>query len=494
VTAEELALSSALPMPLVDASLLALEGEGFVLRGSFTGRSVQGASATQPAGTRGFPTQATREGATEGGMPAERGGTSAFPPGTEWCERRLLARIHRATLHRLRREIEPVSLAEFQRFLLAWQRVAAGSRLTGIEGLAGVLEQLAGFEAPAAAWEADLLPARVERYEPAWLDMLCLSGRAAWARLTPPPEGRELRGGSPIRSTPIALGARAALAIWAQLAPDPGETAGGGESLSSPALAVREHLMARGASFLREIGPVTGLLTTQVEQALAELVAAGLVTCDSFSGLRALLAPQDERPAAWRRASLPASSLEMAGRWSSMSRGPSRGGDPAPGDVVEIVARSLLARYGIVFRKLIAREDHLPPWRELLRVYHRLEARGEIRGGRFVGGPSGEQFALPEAIARLRAIRREPQRGELISLCAADPLSLVGVLLPGRRLPALASNRLLLRDGEPIAILEGRQISFLVEIEGAARWEAEKALLRRPKMATAPISEHSAAH
>lgn len=448
VTASSIVTSSALPAPLVDGALLALEAEGFVLRGSFTG--------------------------------AERGRI-------EWCERRLLARIHRRTLHRLRQEIEPVSLAVFQRFLLAWQRVSAGSRMAGLEGLAGVLEQLAGFEAPVAAWEADLLPARVEKYDPSWLDVLCLSGRAGWARLTPPPGGRDLRGGAPIRSTPVALGARGALASWATLAPASGEASDDGESLSSPAIAVREHLARRGASFLREMGPDAGLLTTQVEQALGELVAAGLVTCDSFSGLRALLAPQDERPAAWRRASLPASSLEMAGRWSLLDRGPGPDGGVADhGDIVEFVARSLLARYGIVFRRLLAREDHLPPWRELLRVYHRLEARGEIRGGRFVGGPSGEQFALPEAVSRLRAIRREPLRGELISLCAADPLCLLGVVLPGRRLAALAVNRLLLRDGEPIAILEGRQISFLVAIEGAARWEAEKALLRRPESGTVP--------
>jgi ATP-dependent Lhr-like helicase len=249
---------------------------------------------------------------------------------------------------------------------------------------------------------------------------------------------------------------------------------------------VRDLLARRGASFLSEIAEGAGLLHAQVEEALASLVAAGLVTCDSFAGLRALLAPSEARRPAWRRSSLPSPRLDRAGRWSLVTRPPSQGTDaPLPEALLESIARSLLARYGVVMKKLLAREGRLPPWRDLLRTYHRLEARGEIRGGRFVAGLPGEQFALPEAVSRLRAIRREPLHGTLVSLTAADPLNLVGILLPGRRVAAIASHRVLLRDGQPLALLEARQITFLAELEAADLWSAEKALLRKPATALA---------
>src|SRR6185295_4576598 len=253
--------------------------------------------------------------------------------------------------------------------------------------------------------------------------------------------------------------------------------------LTSEARAVRDHLQRHGASFFMDLVDGAGLLRTQVEEALAELVAWGLVTSDSFSGLRALLTPLNRRPAlsvGTRRAPGAATyGMESAGRWSLLKRS----GTEESAERVEAIARTLLRRYGVVFRRLLERESLLPPWREMLQVYRRLEARGEIRGGRFVDGFSGEQYALSEAVTRLRALRKQPRKGNLVSVSAADPLNLVGIATPGDRLPALAGNRLLYRDGEPIAVLEGREPRFLVDLDTAARWQAQSALVRR---STAP--------
>jgi len=460
-TASALATSLALPVQRTDAALLALETEGFALRGRFT------------------PGLAAGE--------------------TEWCERRLLARIHRATVDRLRREIDPVPQADFLRFLFAWQRVAPESRGTGPESVAAAVAQLEGFEAPAAAWEGEILPARVADYDPSWLDTLCLSGRTVWGRVSPPspPAGEGRRPGArsgPIRSTPIALLGRASLRAWRELVPAPDA-----RELSANAAAVYELLLRRGASFFGEIADGAGLLHTQAEDALAELVAWGLATADSFTGLRALLVPSNRRPPVERvigrtggerrRGGAALFGMENAGRWSALQApgaaptAPLATGGTAPPAVsaatTEAVAWTLLHRYGVVFRRLLDREGLLPPWRDLLRVFRRLEARGEIRGGRFVNGFSGEQYALPEAVGRLRAVRREPRRGDLVSISAADPLNLVGIATPGERVPALAGNRVLYRDGIPIALYEARQVRFLVDLDAAARWQAEGALVRR---------------
>jgi ATP-dependent helicase Lhr and Lhr-like helicase len=351
----------------------------------------------------------------------------------QWRDRRLLARIHRYTLNRLRAEIEPVSAADFLRFLLHWQHVAAEDQVRGVEGLAGVVEQLEGFELPAAGWEHDVLPARVSDYGAEQIDRLCLSGRVAWGRLTPGSR-------APLRSSPIALMLREHAGRW-------GVAKDFSPELSSDAAAVKAALEKRGASFFHELVGASGLLPAYVERGLAELTGAGVATADSFAGLRALLAPAEKRKGL----------IEVAGRWSLLSS--------EKADDVEGIARALLKRYGLVFRSLLQREAQLPPWRDLVRVYRRLEARGEIRGGRFVAGFGGEQFAAPDAVGRLRAVRKMQKIDELVLLSAADPLNLVGILTPQARVPAIHRNRILLKDGQPIAALEGGQLRRLADSE-----------------------------
>jgi ATP-dependent Lhr-like helicase len=381
-----------------------------------------------------------------------RGGFSPEAATLEWCDRRLLARIHRYTLHRLRAEIEPVSAADFMRFLFAWQRVDLDQRATGLEGLATVITQLDGFELPAAAWESDVLAARVTEYDPMLLDTLCMMGRVAWGRTSGRAGGQvdgpgtraAGGGGGPIRSTPIALFLREHADQWLA-----GRN-GGDYQLSSYATAVKDVLQQRGASFFHELTALTGLLPTQVEQGLGELAGSGLVTSDSFAGLRTLITPSSKRKplsGAKRRHRTAPVGIETAGRWSLLG-GTRERGNP------ELYARTLLRRYGIVFKRLLARETGAPPWRELLMVYRRLEARGEIRGGRFVSGMSGEQFALPEAVGQLRAIRRLGGGDTLVAVGGADPLNLTGIITPGERITGVTRNRILYRDGVPVLALE----------------------------------------
>jgi ATP-dependent helicase Lhr and Lhr-like helicase len=376
------------------AELLALEAQGRVLRGRFTPRPVTSDHAA-----------------------------------LEWCDRRLLARIHRYTLNRLRSEIQPVTAAEFLRFLAHWQHLAGEDQVKGVEGLARVIAELEGFELAAAAWEGDVLPARVADYGVEHIDRLCMSGRVAWGRLTPGSR-------APLRSSPIALMLRERVSVWK--APADAEN-----GFSSEAKAVREALEKRGASFFHELVKATGLLPSYIERALAELAGAGVVTADSFAGLRALLAPPDKRRGL----------IETAGRWAILHS--------ERNDDVETVARTLLRRYGVVFRVLLERESHLPPWRDLVRVLRRLEARGEMRGGRFVAGFGGEQFAVPDAVGRLRAVRKRERLDELVVVSAADPLNLVGILTPHRRVAAIQRNRILLCDGVPVAALEGGEVRRL---------------------------------
>jgi len=399
-----------------------------------------------------------------------------FSPGqndVEWCERRLLARIHRHTIERLRAEIEPVSAAHFIRFLLRWHGVTADPKPEGPQALHAVIDQLEGFEAAAGSWEADLLPVRLDHYSPEWIDALCLSGKITWARLTPPktPAGKD-RAAAPVRATPIALLTRHAQNLWRKLAEPAADT----RRLSPRAQSVRDFLNDHGASFFDDIVHGTGLLKAQTEEALAELVASGLVNADSFTGLRALLVPA-EKLRRLRRRRATGFGIEEAGRWT-LIRSPSRETDPVE---IETVARALLKRYGVVCKRLLEREpDFLPSWYDLLRVYRRLEARGEIRGGRFVAGLTGEQYALPEAVASLRALRREKPDGRLVSLSAADPLNLVGIVTPGTRVPSLVSNRILYRDGVPIAVQVGGEAKFFETLPAGEEWEARNALLRSP--------------
>jgi ATP-dependent Lhr-like helicase len=440
VTARAIAAAAGVPPPGIQAALAALEREGFALRGRFTP-----------------------------GIDEE-----------EWCERRLLARIHRYTVKRLRAEIEPVSARDFTRFLFEWQRVLPDARMQGSDALAAVLSQLEGFEAPASAWETDILPSRIAEYEPEWLDEHCRAGRFVWTRLaarTPEPE----RGAAPVRSTPITLIARRDLKSWSALAesPDPAQ-------LTSRARVVMEFIQAHGASFFDEIADSAGMLPSEAEDALAELVALGMVNSDSFGGLRALLVPSSQRGrshgrGARRRRSLALFAMADAGRWAIV-RQPARepGSTTADSQAVEHVVRTLLKRWGVVFWKLLAREAQwLPPWREILMCCRRLEARGEIRGGRFIAGFSGEQYALPEAVAPLREARRRPQTGQMVSLSGADPLNLKGIITPGARLPSLAGNRLLYRDGLPIATYAGGEVTFLENLAPKEEWEARNAVLRR---------------
>ena len=440
VTASGLASAVSLPETAIDAALRVLETEGFVLRGHFSGQ------------------------------PGEHE--------PEWCERRLLARIHRATIRTLRAEVEPVVSADFMRFLLEWQGVSSEPRPEGAASLAAAIEQLEGYEVPAIAWESEVLPARLAAYDPSWLDGLCLSGRVLWARLDLP---RNATAG-PVRSTPIALLRRQHSSMWRDQSV--GNPPGG--KLSSAALAVAHFLQSHGASFFDELLGGTRLLPAQLEDALGELVGAGLANSDSFSGLRALLLPLErKRKLAARGRRLAVHGLAEAGRWSLIRPlETNERASPAPAvhaqsDRIEAIAWLLLRRYGVVFRKLLAREPSwLPPWHQLLRVYRRLEAQGQIRGGRFVASTSGEQYALPDAVSALRAARRRAKHGALVSLSAADPLNLLGVVTPGARLTALAGNRFLLRDGVPLAIHVAGQTQFLEDVPQAEQWKLRTTLLR----------------
>ena len=408
-----LAETLAVPPAVIEAALARLEGEGQVLRGQFS-----------PAGDAG-------------------GGE------TEWCNRRVLARIHRLTLGRLRRAIEPVSAADFIRFLARWQHVAPGTQLHGAAGLLQVLRQLQGYETSAAAWEPDVLARRVVDYDPDLLDQLCLSGDVMWGRLSPhpafdpgasdarqaceTPPARARRRVRPTRVAPVTLFLRED-AVW--LAPGADETGAGRPALSHAGRAVLEQLEALGASFLRDLVRATGRLASEVEDGLWELAAAGLVTADGFDNLRALIDPRRRRGAGRFRAARP---RHAAGRWALLR--PPTAPSPPAAEPVEAFARQLLTRWGVVFRDLIAREALVPPWRELLRALRALEARGEIRGGRFVDGFVGEQFARPEAIDALRSVRRmqQPAAAEAgLRLAAADPLNLVGIVTPGARVSALS--------------------------------------------------------
>jgi ATP-dependent Lhr-like helicase len=333
-----------------------------------------------------------------------------------WCSRRLLARIHRYTLDRLRKEIEPVTAADFLRFLASWQHVDEERRLEGPRGVAAVVRQLAGFDVPASAWEASVLPARVRGYRREWLDEVTLSGEVAWGRLWG-------SGAGAVRATPICLVPREELEAWTALGPAPDASA-----LRGAAREVLRALTERGAMFPRELGRAARLLEAELEVGLGELVARGLVTCDSYAGLRSLLAPASSGRRRARTA--------VAGRWSLLRRD---GGD---GPAADFVARQLLRRTGVVFRKTLAREKQPMPWRDLVRALRTLEARGEVRGGRFVAGFDGEQYALPEAVSLLRAARRRGP-GLPVYCAAADPLNLRGILTPDERISPLKRAKVL---------------------------------------------------
>jgi ATP-dependent Lhr-like helicase len=460
VTASAIADSLVLPASRIQIALAALEAEGFAMRGRFTSGAVPASGAEQAPGSGA----------------------------DEWCERRLLARVHRYTVKRLRAEIEPVQARDFVRFLGVWQRVLPESRMQGSDALAAVLTQLEGFEAPAGAWETEIIPSRMAEYEPQWLDEHCRAGRVIWTRLAArgaahgvahgagPERGR---GASPVRSTPITLLARRNVPLWSALT-DQSDS----PELTSRAEAVAAFIREHGASFFDEIAEHVGMLPVEVEDALAELVALGMVNSDSFAGLRVLLLPSGRRGKSTsysgrRKRRLALFGMADAGRWALVRR-PMAVASQRGDDAVEHIVRTLLRRWGVIFWKLLGREaDWLPPWRDMLMCCRRLEARGEIRGGRFVAGFSGEQYATPEAVGLLRDVRRKPHTQQYLSLSAADPLNLIGIITPGARLPSLAGNRLLYRDGLPIATYAAEEVRYLVDLPEKEQWEAQTALLRR---------------
>ena len=382
-------------------ALVELESEGFVLRGRFTAEA-----STPEAAAQGDAT-------------------------LEWCERRLLARIHRYTIKTLRAEIEPVSAADFMRFLLDWQGVTRHPRPEGVESLAAVIAQLEGYEVPAAAWESDVLAARLNDYDPHWLDSLCLSGRALWARLQPAKSaGRRARCAARRSRWYRAATGRCGIR-W------PPRRAKSCSCLMARARS-RDYLREHGASFFDDMVGGTTLLRSQAETALGELVSRGPGQRGQLQ--RPARAADSQRQEAPARDAPPAHRPVRPRRRRPLEpdpQGPSferSGANEA--EALEQVADILLRRYGVVFRRLLEREaDWLPPWHALLRVFRRLEAQGKIRGGRFVAGMSGEQYALPDAVSAMRAIRRQEARGDFVSLSAADPLNLTGIITPGARVP-----------------------------------------------------------
>jgi ATP-dependent Lhr-like helicase len=380
-----------------------------------------------------------------------------FTPGLsdeEFCDRRLLARIHRYTLDRLRSEIEPVSAQDFMRYLLQRQHLGGTRRLEGKRGVLDAIAQLQGFEIPAVSWERDVLPQRVADYNPLWLDDLCLAGDVAWLRLAPKKNNGATRGVSASRATPITLALRRDLPPLLDAAR--GETPPEAPATGN-ASAVYDALKEHGALFFDDLLAATRMLPVQLEEALWDLVGRGLVTADGFAPLRQIMTPKGasrerrhSRNA--RRAAGP------QGRWSLVRRFAA----PLPPDeLAERVGMQLLARYGVVFRDLVAREQPGVPLRDIVRALRRQEARGVVRGGRFVAGFVGEQYALPEAVDALRRVRRQARAGETVRVNAADPLNLAGIITPGARVSALHTNAVTFRDGLPVVIEEGRSIRSL---------------------------------
>ncbi|MBV8151420.1 MAG: DEAD/DEAH box helicase [Candidatus Eremiobacteraeota bacterium] len=398
VTVDDLAARFAQPAHVVATALAQLQGEGQVLPGRFSGADAD-----------------------------------------EWCNRRILARIHRLTLGRLRREIEPASSADFMRFLLRWQHVALGTRLHGVDGLLQVIKQLEGYEIPAIAWERQILPARVAAYKADYLDELCHTGEVMWGRLSPHPASATLSNGQarkrirPNRLGPISFFLR-------EHAPELKTAGGENVPLSDAARDVLAAVDRTGAPFFSDIVRESGRLPAEVEESLWELASAGFVTADRFDSLRALIDTKRRLGEKGRRQRPRAA----GGRWTRLVAG----SQSDPEIEAARAARRLLARWGVVFRDLVAREE-IPPWRDVLRALRRMEAQGEIRGGRFVAGYVGEQFALPEALDALRAVRRSGPCGEEITIAASDPLNLIGVILPGSRASANAAGTIALIDGVP---------------------------------------------
>ena len=520
VTAQRLADEVALPCVKIDAALLALEVEGFVFQGKFTPRSEQAGDGP-----------------------------------VEWCERRLLQRIHRYTIDSHRKAIKPVSLQVYTQFLFdehGLQPVrdddetpnsSAEPSLDGQTQLQRSLAMLDGISAPAASWEADLYPTRVSDYDPNWLDVLCISGRVTWGRYVQPSASqRALHKGSsgPVKTTPIAVMSRANLDIWQAMARAQlkeadeglgktrvGQNAPSGKTFSSTAQRIEADLLTNGASFFDQIQSRSGLLKAQLEEGLAELVGAGRLSSDSFTGLRALLTPAAKKQGAHRRRGRSAMfGVEEAGRWSLLETFAPRPADTAntdepatartetdaentrrstatpaiirqprasrhnsvrsgwdvlDDDQLERLISIYLNRWGVLFRSIIERELLAPPWRVLLRALRRMELRGTVRGGRFIAGVGGEQFAFQEAVDGLRSMAKEvaAAKPRYHSLAASDPLNLINLILPRRKLAKLLNNRVLFEDGIPIAVVESGEVKFLREVAPERQWALQQALVQK---------------
>jgi ATP-dependent Lhr-like helicase len=407
-TIAELAETVGLGHGLIIRALAALEAEGFALQGHFTSHDQEAA---------------------------------------QWCSRRLLSRIHVYTRDRRRREIEPVTARDFMRFLLRWQHVAEDARREGRLGVLAVVEQLQGFEVATGAWERSVLAARVQDYRPEWLDELCMAGQVAWGRLSvrdTEPDAAPKRAGAPSKATPITLVLRDDLP-WLLRA------ARGDQRPAEPAVGrtadVLEALGENGALFRTDLTRLTGRLPDDIDDALWDAVARGLVTADGFRAVRSLLRRRtpDSRYAPTRglRRGL-RNTTGSSGRWSLL---PAPAAEADRDELAEAIGEQLVARWGVVFRDLAVRENLAVPWRDIIWALRRMEARGTIRGGRFVSGFSGEQYAHPDALDVLRAVRKPHQAGERVSISAADPLNLTGIILPGPRITAIAANTVTFIDG-----------------------------------------------
>jgi ATP-dependent Lhr-like helicase len=425
VTVDDLSTCFELSKDKLEYSLLALEHEGFVFRGKFTPSAAQ----------------------------------------EEWCERRLLQRIHKYSIESLRQSVQPVSVQDFMRFLFAHHRLTAETQGSGPAALAQVLDILEGYQAPASAWESGLIPARIKDYDPVWLDVLCMSGKIIWGRFNLPKE--QGRKAAPVKSTPISLVNRSNEHIWRAAA----RGTPGIQALSPAALRVREFLKANGASFFEDITRKTQLIKSEVERGIAELVIQGLLISDSYSGMRALLTPKKHQKAFL--------SIEHAGRWTLIAHPDLDEEQKLEYSILEQMAFVYLRRWGVLFRSLMDKESLAPPWRILIRVLRRLELRGQVRGGRFVSQVSGEQYALPETVERLRKMSKQPNDDELISITASDPLNLLGIILPGKHVANLASNRIVFSNGLPLAVWENKDVSFLKTFGPKDEWDIHKALLRQ---------------
>ena len=450
-TATELAAATALPLSTARTALAELETQGYALQGNWE----QHASDAE----------------------------------TQWCSRRLLMRIHHYSKKKRRSQTEPVTAQDFMRFLLRWQHVAPGFQVRGTAGLRRVIEQLQGWELPAASWEEDILARRVASYTSGRLDELCMSGEVVWGRFSPssssrssssrsnhstngtsqaevadtslPVRDRRSSRSGPSRATPITLAMRddtdwLLAAVRGEETPDFPEVGATAEIL--------EALEAKGARFLAELAADIGRLPTDVENGLGDGIARGLLTADSFGALRSLLnrtrthqhfkqyrPPIPNQMSRGRRRSWRSGTPRTSGRWALLPQ-PEAGGDPD--ELAELFAEQLLARWGVVFRDVFVLENSAIPWRDVLWALRRLEARGVVRGGRFITGFTGEQFALPEAAADLRFVRRQPRNGQQITLNATDPLNLTGPILGTPRIPAVRTRQITLKDGLPQLPLE----------------------------------------